>query len=264
MNNTQKTKQLNLTNTIWQVGDHRLACGNALDKELIKRLFRDLKIRSVICDVPYGINYTESKEGFSNITVKKAIANDNITDEKAYTDFNERWLAVILPYLTPENSIYVFNCDKMIFALRESFRNLKIKFCQLLVWVKNQPVIGRLRYLPQHELILYGWYGKQRFVRGKDKSVLFFPRPTKSPFHATQKPVALIKNLILNSTRVGEIVYDGFLGAGTTAIACQETSRICYGCEIDVEHFQNILQRFEDRYGITAVCIDSYERNEKS
>lgn len=261
MKTTQKTKPLSLTNSIWQVGVHRLGCGNAEDPEFIKKLFAGEKIRSVICDVPYGINYTESKEGFSNITVKKAIANDNITDESSYTAFNERWLSVILPHLTPENSIYVFNCDKMVFALKESFNKLKVRFCQLLVWVKNQPVIGRLRYLPQHELILYGWYGKQRFTRGKDKSVLFYPRPQKSPFHSTQKPIALIKNLILNSSRVGEIVYDGFLGSGTTALACQETGRVCYGCEIDVEHFQKILRRFENRYGITAFRVDEHEEN---
>ncbi|HMP67247.1 MAG TPA: site-specific DNA-methyltransferase [Candidatus Paceibacterota bacterium] len=261
MNTTQKTKLSSLTNTIWQVGSHRLACGSADDPELIRKLCGHEKIRSVICDVPYGINYTESKEGFSDITVKKAIANDNITDEDDYTLFNEKWLSIILPYLTRENSIYVFNCDKMIFALRKSFDLLKIRFCQLLIWVKNQPVIGRLRYLPQHELILYGWYGKQRFVRGKDKSVLFYPRPSKSSFHATQKPIALIKNLVRNSTRVGEIVFDGFLGSGTTALACEETRRICYGCEIDTEHFQNILKRFEMRYGIQATCIERHEEN---
>ena len=256
MNHTQTQRLSNLTNTIWQIGRHRIACGSAEDKELISKLLGKDKIRSIICDVPYGINYTDSKKDFIDITVKKKIANDDITDEKEYTKFNNSWLSTIIPYLTRENSIYIFNCDKMIFSLRESFRDLNIRFCQLLIWIKNQPVMGRLRYLPQHELILYGWYGKQRFLRGNDKSILCYPKPNKSRFHATQKPIELIKNLVLNSAKTNEIVYDGFLGSGTTALACHETGRICYGCEIDTEHFITILERFEERYKIKAICIN--------
>jgi DNA modification methylase len=244
--------------TIWQIGSHRIACGDARDPELLRRLFGDVKAKAAICDVPYGVGYAASKLGFSDIRVKKDIANDDITDEEAYAKFNEDWLSALAPHLATKNAIYVFNSDRMIFALREGFKRAGIRFSQLIVWVKNQPVIGRMDYLPQHELIAYGWYGTHKFMRAKDKSVLFYPRPQKSRFHPTQKPVALIKNLILNSTRTGDVVFDGFIGSGTTALACEETKRVCYGVELDPEYCDVLLKRFEDRYGIKSVksvCI---------
>src|SRR3989344_7553702 len=174
MNTIVETKPLRSTKgTIWQVGQHKIACGDARDSEILRRLMSDRKIKSVICDVPYGIKYTESKAGFSDITVKKNIANDDITDEEEYAQFNEAWLSIVIPYLEKKNSIYVFNCDKLVFALRESFVRTKVRLTQILVWIKNQPVIGRMDYLPMYEMIAYGWYGKHEFVRAKDKSVLY-------------------------------------------------------------------------------------------
>jgi len=253
MKSSLEKKRLKSTNgVVWQVGPHRIACGDARDPELLSKLFKGEKVKSVICDVPYGINYTNAKEDYVDIKVKKAIANDDITDEEKYAQFNEDWLNAVIPHLATKNSVYIFNCDKMLFALQDGMKRASIRFAQLIVWVKNQPVMGRLDYLPQHELIAYGWYKKHEFRRAKDKSVLFFPRPSKSPYHPTTKPIALIKNLVLNNTRVGDVVFDGFLGSGTTALACQETGRVCYGCELDPEYCDTILKRFEKRYGLTA------------
>ncbi len=257
MNNSREKKQLDLTKTIvWKLGKHKLINGDTRDPEVIKKLFDNgTKINSIICDVPYGINYVQSKENIGSVSVNKDIQNDDITNEKEYIKFNEDWLKLIIPHLTPKNSIYIFNCDRMIFALRESMKNVGIKFTQLLVWVKNQAVMGRMDYLPQHELIAYGWYKRHAFVRGKDKSVLFYPKPNKSPYHCTTKPHALMKNLILNSTKTGEVVFDGFLGSGSTLLSCEETGRICYGCEIDLDYCNTIIKRFEKRYGVKAIQI---------
>ena len=238
---------------IWYVGHHRIAYGDSRDAELVSRLVGKSKVKIIACDVPYGIAYAESKEGFADICVKKDIENDDITDERSYETFSTAWLKAILPHLDSKNAIYIFNCDKMIFALREAMRKVNIHFAQLLIWVKNQAVIGRMDYLPQHELIAYGWYGRHKFMRAKDKSVLCFPRPSKSPFHPTQKTTALMRNLILNSSSVGDIVFDGFLGSGTTALACEETGRICYGIELDPHYCDVIIRRLEDRYGLKAV-----------
>lgn len=257
MNTSQETKQLNLTKTrIWKLGNHRLINGDSRSIETIKKLFSDgTKVSAVICDIPYGISYVESKADIASIKVKKDIENDDITNEGEYIKFNEEWLRNIIPYLTNKNSIYIFNCDKMIFALRQAMLNVGIKFTQLLIWIKNQAVIGRMDYLPQHELIAYGWYKRHAFVRAKDKSVLFYPRPNKSKYHCTTKPHALMKDLILNSTRVDEVVFDGFLGSGSTLLSCQETGRICYGCEIDLDYCKTIIDRFEKRYNIKVIEI---------
>ncbi|MEO5646077.1 MAG: site-specific DNA-methyltransferase [Candidatus Paceibacterota bacterium] len=74
---------------------------------------------------------------------------------------------------------------------------------------------------------------------------LFYPRPTKSSLHPTMKPIPLLRNLILNSTNINEVVYDCFLGSGSTLIACEQTHRVCLGVELDIEYCQTVMDRFE-------------------
>ena len=235
---------------VWQLGKHRLLVGDALDTEEVKKLVGVDKIHCILTDVPYGISYTESKENFSTVKMNKKILNDNISDEKKYKEFMSGWIKNILPFMAKKNSIYIFNCDKMLFALKASLDECHIYFSQLLIWIKNQAVIGRKDYLPQHELIVFGWFGTHTWKRSKDKSVLFYPRPTKSSLHPTMKPIPLLRNLILNSTSINEIVYDCFLGSGSTLIACEQTHRICLGVEMDLEYCQTIMDRFEKLTGI--------------
>ena len=119
------------------------------------------------------------------------------------------------------------------------------KISQLVIWVKSQSVIGRLDYAPQHELIIYGWHGTHKFRRSKDKSVLFHPRPSKSKLHPSTKPIGLIRRLILNSSEMGEIVFDGFLGSGTTLLACEGTRRKCVAVELDLEYCLTAISQWE-------------------
>lgn len=96
-----------------------------------------------------------------------------------------------------------------------------IYFSQMLVWIKNQPVMGLKIILSANEVIAYGWYGKHKIERPKGKSVLYYPKPKKSKLHPTQKPVGLLRKIIPNVTNIGDYVYDGFLGSGSTAVACE-------------------------------------------
>ncbi|KKR33128.1 MAG: methylase N-4/N-6 domain protein [Candidatus Falkowbacteria bacterium GW2011_GWF2_39_8] len=229
---------------IWQLGDHRLACGSSLDAELVNRLIDNLKINAIISDPPYGVSVVEAKEGFSQLKVNKKILNDNISSEKDYCTFSKEWLCLVTPHLTKKNSIYIFNSDKMLFALKQALDELGIYFSQLIIWVKNHAVIGRKDYLPQHELILFGWFGTHLFRRSKDKSVLFYPKPNKSNMHPTTKPIELISRIILNSTNIGEIVFDGFGGSGTCLIAAELTKRCCLMVEYDLEYCEIIMKRW--------------------
>ncbi len=262
MKNLQEKKQLKLVKEgqIWQLGAHRLLVGSCTDIALVAELLKNSKVDAIITDPPYGVAYVESKENVGKPSKNKIIANDNITKEPAYEKWSKEWLSLALPYLSRKNSIYIFNCDKMLFALRQAMSSCDIYFSQLLIWIKNHSTIARKDYAPQHELILYGWYGTHAFRKAKDRSVIFFPKPHKSVLHPTMKPVNLIARLVLNSTRIGDTVYDPFMGSGTTLLACQKTGRICYGAEIDVEYAQTTISRFEAMSKITAVLI--YEKDE--
>ncbi|MDP2631129.1 MAG: site-specific DNA-methyltransferase, partial [Candidatus Uhrbacteria bacterium] len=214
------------------------------------------KIKSAIVDPPYGVAVAESKEGFQTLAKNKAIANDHLQSDEEYHKFTTEWIDAIKPHLARKNSFYIFNADKMVFALRAGMLDAGLKFGQLLIWVKTHSVIGRLDYSPQHELIVYGWCGAHEFMKPKDKSVIVYTKPNKSPFHPTTKPIGLIRRLILNSTKIGDIVYDGFLGSGTTLLACEQTKRVCVGIELDPEYCQTIINRFEN---LTSIKAQKYE-----
>lgn len=235
---------------ILHLGENTLGCGSSLDKEFVEKVIGDRVINSIQTDVPYGIAIADSS---LNPTNHKPLVNDHLQSDQEYIAFTKSWLEIVKPFLARKNSAYIFNSDKMIFALREAMIQSGFKFSQLLVWVKNQPTMARLDYLPQSELIAYGWFGTHVFHKAKDKSVLFAPKPQKSKYHPTTKPLSLIRRLILNSTEVEDTVYDPFIGSGTTLLASQQTLRKCIGIELEPTYCQVVVDRWEKLTGHKAV-----------
>ena len=233
------------TGDIVHLVDHVLICGDASKLDL--KPYGTINL--ILTDPPYGIDYAQSKRGIGKIAKDKDIANDGFVTDAQYVEFTKDWLTPPLKQLSKKNSIYIFNCDKMIFALREACVQVGMKVAQLIIWVKDRAIIGRMDYLPQHELILYGWKGTHDFKRGKDKSVVFEPKPSRSKLHPTMKPVGLLRRLILNSTAVGDTVYDPFGGSGSTLIACEHTKRKCVMVEMDPEYCQTIVARWQKLTG---------------
>jgi DNA modification methylase len=241
---------------IYRLGDHRLACGDSTDSQLVAKLIGGDKVRLILSDPPYGVAYVESKAGLVKNMAHMAIQNDQNQSVEQYAAFTKAWLDVIVPHLGKKNASYIFNSDKMLFALRDGMVAANVRFSQLLIWVKTQAVIGRLDYLPQHELIAYGWHGTHEFMRSKDKSVLAYPKPSKSKLHPTMKPVGLLRNLILNSSLIGDVVYDPFGGSGSTLMACEQTKRKCLMVELDPKYCQVIIARWQKLTGLEAYRVE--------
>lgn len=254
MKNSPDKKRENSTKC-WQLGDHRLVQGDSTDPEIVRMVMGIEKANLICTDPPYGVAVAESKRNFRTLSKDKNIANDHLQSDDEYRQFSSAWLEAIAPHLAKKNSAYIFNADKMVWSLRDGMVDARYKVAQLLLWVKQQSVIGRLDYAPQHELIVYGWHGTHHFRRSKDKSVLFYPRPNKSKLHPTTKPVGLVRRLILNSSKIGDVVFDGFLGSGTTLLACEQTKRRCFGIELDPEYCQTIITRWEKMTGKKAKRI---------
>ena len=252
---TQKQKSSVKLGDIFRIGDHVLGCGDARDAAFVDRVVGKAKISLLLTDPPYGVAFVESKEAFTPIKVNRKILNDGIVSESQYTQFTKDWLVPVMRHLTTKNSAYVFNSDKMLFALREGMERSGLRFSQLLIWIKNHVVIGRKDYLPQHELVAYGWHGTHEFKKAKDKSILFYPKPSKSPLHPTQKPVGLLRRLILNSTNINDTVYDCFGGSGSTGIAAEQCKRKSILIERDEEYCQTIINRFEREFGLKATRV---------
>jgi len=228
-----------------ELGEHRLICGDSTDPKVIENIVGDDNINCLLTDPPYGVNYVASKNGFSDLANNTGIANDSLDKEGAYRQFTQDWLEALLPHLAAKNSMYIFNSDKNVFALKQAMDTTDVYLSQLLVWAKTSSVIGRLDYLPQHELIAYGWHGTHEFEKSQDKSLLVHPKPNKSELHPTMKPPGLLRRLILNSTDIDDVVLDPFGGSGSTLVACEQTKRHCLMVESDPEHCQTIIKRFE-------------------
>ena len=236
-----------------RIGDHMLLCGDATKQEDVDRLLNGVKVQLALVDPPYGCQAIEKAESFGGKRGRhKVILNDDITKEPDYQQFTEKWLNCLKPHMAERNSVYVFCMDKMIFPIRAAFETTGFRFTQLLIWLKTHAVVGRMDYLPMTEMIVYGWCGKHGFYKAKDKNVLVYPKPSKSVGHGTIKPRGLLRRMIMNSSKVGDVVYDGYLGSGSTMQAAHECARICYGIEIDIDHCKTIVKNMETLTGLKA------------
>lgn len=242
---------------VFKIGNHIVGCGDSTDKNFVAKVIGNNKIRAIICDPPFGVAYVENKKGFAKLGVKeeKVIVGDHLQSEDEYAGFTQKYLGAAIPYFEEYNACYIFNSDLMFSSLRKGMEHAGFYYSQMLIWLKNQPVMSRKDYLSMYELIAYGWFGKHKMTRSKSKNVIYYPRPTKSKLHPTQKPIGLLRRIIPDSTKIGDTVYDPFLGSGSTAIACEHLGRKCIGIEIDEEYVQTILKRLEKLTGDKAIKI---------
>ena len=264
MKNSLETPQENLHKAnhialedIFLLGEHVLLCSDARNPKSIQKILKGRKIELLLTDPPYGIDYVASKAWFNDCTQEhEDIANDGYQTNIEYAKFTEEWLKPIIPHLSEKNASYIFNADKMVFALREGMLKAGWKFSQLLVWIKDSSIIWRLDYLPQHELIAYGWYKKHAYYGVKSKSILVFPKIRKNTLHPTMKPVPLLRELVLNSSRLWDTVYDPFGWSGSTLIACEQTKRKCIMVEQNVVYIERIITRWEKLTGEKVILLN--------
>ena len=185
-------------------------------------------------------------------SVKEAILNDAIDD---YREWFGKWLNVIK--FSDSNSYYLTISGQKLLELSQALLDNDYKISQYLVWVKNNHVLGRQDYANRHELIIYGWKGKHDFYGDFQTTVIEVDKPLKNPLHPTMKPIELLVRFIKNNSKQEMLVYDCFLGSGSTLIACESTNRVCYGMELDPFYVDVIIQRWENYTGKKAQKITS-------
>jgi len=233
---------------IWKLGNHRLMCGDATKKEDVDKLMDGQKADMVFTDPPYGVGYEEKSDRLGNKEHNKITGDENINSAKviwkgAFQNIYDSLKEGGSYYLTaPQGG------DQMMMMMMEG--NIKCK--HELIWVKPTPVfsMGRLDYDYQHEPILYGWKGTHEFIgAGKFKKSIWEIGRDSGKLHPTMKPVELISNSLLNSSKSKEIIMDVFGGSGTTLIACEQLNRKCFMMEIDPYYCSVIIERWEKLTG---------------
>ena len=269
---------------VWQLGTHRLICGDSTDKEVIEKLTNNKTVDLLVTDPPYNVNYEGGAKG-----QRDKIKNDNMGEEE-FTAFITKAFCNANNVLKEGGAFYIWHADGKRKPFLKACEKVVWDVRQCLIWVKNQFTLGRQDYQWQHEACLYGWKDgeahyfiddrtqstviedkinidklkaselkelcKELMERKEQTTVIHEDKPLTNELHPTMKPIKLLAKLIKNSSRKGEIVVDLFGGSGSTLIACEQLDRICYMCELDPKYCDVIIKRFEELTGEKAVKIE--------
>lgn len=236
---------------VWQIGPHRLMCGDSTKQENVDRVMGGSVAALMNTDPPYGVSAvggTKDPRDAKNYRSGGTIENDELTKDRL-CEFLTASFSCAQSVLTPGAAWYVWFAGIEIRAFMDACEVIG-GFKHILIWVKENFVFGRCDYHYRHEPVLYGWtagaghkwYGKrnQDSVWGGKVG-----DDIEKKVHPTAKPLSITLGPILNHTLAGEIVYDPFLGSGTTIVAAQNLNRICYGMEISPGYCAVILDRMQ-------------------
>ncbi|MBF0714959.1 site-specific DNA-methyltransferase [Gemelliphila palaticanis] len=226
----------------WILGKHTLVCGDSTKEETYKVLLGDIKVNLVVTDPPYNVNY----EGSAG-----KIKNDNMEDSTFYKFLLDAFTQAE-KVMASDSSIYVFHADTEGYNFRKAFKDAGFYLSGTCIWKKQSLVLGRSPYQWQHEPILFGWKkkGKHTWYTGRKESTIWeFDKPKKNGDHPTMKPIDLIAYPIKNSSMTNSVVLDMFGGSGSTLLASDQLSRICYTIELDEKFCDVIVKRYIEQSG---------------
>jgi len=243
---------------LWILGEHRLLCGDSTDAAQVGKLMGVGQADMVLTDPPYGVAYQTA------LSTHDAAARNRRKDGKEVVNDNLGWSgtrslvadAFKNASLKPGGAFYVFCPPGDLQAafwlgLQDAGYNARHQ----IVWVKDRFVMGRCDYHYRHEVCLYGWAdgAAHYFIDDRTQdSVWECKRPGASKEHPTMKPVDLFARCLTNSSKQAWLIYDPFLGSGTTLIAAEQLGRKCYGMEISPAYCDVIVKRWETLTGRKA------------
>ena len=228
---------------LWLLGEHRLLCGDSTKAEDVARLMNGEKPRLMVTDPPYGVAY---EGGQVNTKKREKLHGDDIPD-------------VFRPALRCANAVmkdgawYVWHADKYAEPVYAAIRECEYDLRALIVWHKLKAHYGApsAHYCQKHEPCLYAVKGSAGFVGPSNEVTVWeIDQPSRNEFHPTQKPIECMARAIRNHD--APLVYDPFLGSGTTLIAAEQLGRKCYGMEISPAYCDVIVKRWETLTGKKA------------
>lgn len=252
---------------IWQIGPHRIICGNSLDESTFIALMGDERADMILQDPPFNVPVNGHVCGAGKTKHKEfAMASGEMSTDE-FTEFLRQNFALCAKFSCPGALHYNFMDWRHLAEILTAGRAEFSDFINLCVWAKTSGGMGSL-YRSQHELCLIfrngkeshvnnvelGRYGRYRTNVWNYAGVNAFGRHKGDiKLHPTVKPVEMLHDAILDVTRRGDIVLDTFLGSGSTLIAAQKAHRICRGIEYEPLYIDTSIRRFYELFGIVAV-----------
>ncbi len=245
---------------VWILGEHRLMCGDTTMFDDMRKLMRDDCAAMIFTDPPYNVNYgstmKDSIRYHAGTLGGRKIMNDNLGD--GFPQFLTDSLSNLLMFC--QGAAYVCMSSSELHTLYNAFIAAGGKWSTFIIWAKNTFTLGRADYQRQYEPILYGWNAdKPHYWCGdRDQSDVWeYNKPVKNDLHPTMKPVELVERAVLNSSKSGDIVLDGFGGSGSTLIACEKNNRKARLMELDPKFCDVIVKRWEEYTGKKAVLAEN-------
>jgi len=236
---TPPEEPITVLGDLYEIGEHRLLCGDSTDSDQVANLMNGHKADMCHTDPPYNIDY----EGGSK--KREKIANDKLDD---FPKFLYDVYTTIATALKKGGAIYVWHASSETHNFIQQFLDAGFLFKSYIVWNKNNSTFGRSDYHWKHEPCIYGWLdGASHKWCGdrKQTTVWDIERPSRSDEHPTMKPIPLCSKPLENSSDIGDIVLDVFLGSGSTMVAAHQLKRKCYGMELDPKYCDVIVKRMK-------------------
>lgn len=224
---------------LFEIGEHRLLCGDSTDSEQVAKLMNGEKADMVFTDPPYNVDYGNIKHPKFK---QRSIENDNMSGQE-FKDFCQGFVSNIVLF-----------CDGIVYCWAGPGKDGRIMFTVLdenlhnstmIVWNKDQFILGRGKYQNKHEVCWFGW-NKSGSSFTDDRTltnVWDFERPKKSELHPTMKPIQIVENGLNHSSKIGDKVLDLFGGSGSTMVGCHQLKRKGYLMELDPKYCQVIVDR---------------------
>ena len=234
---------------VWVMGDHRIGCGDSTNAVDVALVLAGSEPPLMVTDPPYGVGYDPSWRARRGLSRGKLARGRVLNDDRA--DWQEAYA------LFPGDAAYVWfgalHGDIVAAGLAACGFQLRAQ----IIWAKQHFTLSRGDYHWQHEVC---WYavreGKASHWQGDRTQTTLWSIASLNPYggsrerehswgHGTQKPVECMRRPIVNNTRPGQVIYDPFLGSGTSAIAAEMTGRLCYGLELNPAYVDVIVRRWE-------------------
>jgi DNA modification methylase len=236
---------------IYQLGNHRLMCGDSTSIDAVDKLMDGQKADMVFTDPPYGVDYDGG-----HATDKRRTKLENDDKTLMYAG------ALPIAYMASKDgaALYLWFADRFAKDVLTALEECNFQVRTWIIWNKNLAQFGAIgaQYKPKHEPCIYAFKkGKAPFWNGPNNEVTVWDvkRHSKNEFHPTQKPVDLPVRALENSSKGGDIILDLFGGSGSTLIACEKQNRHARLMELDPKYCDVIVKRWEDFTGKKAVLL---------
>jgi DNA modification methylase len=271
-----ETSAVSVSGDLWQLGKHRVLCGNALITENYERLMDGAKADLVITDPPYNVAIDGHASGLGKVRHREFARAAGEMSSGEFTEFLRKAMMLSRQSSQPGSLAYYFMDWRHMKQILAAGLEVYGEMMNLCVWAKNNGGKGGF-YRSAHELIFLfkngtashrnnvqlGKFGRYRTNVWNYPSANAFSRSGPDgdllALHPTPKPVALISDAIRDSTARGALILDPFLGSGTAVIAAERTGRVCYGLELDPLYVDALIRRWQRRTKREAIHIESGE-----